>query len=219
MFIIITPVFDGCCASVGLLVQDLLRQTYTDFQQILISNGSSLMIKELIDKVNDNRFKYEEYYPFEETPTAPKLIENLGKRRNYCLKKFDAERYFFFDADLKVINDEFFSKIKEVHDKADIILSKVFCHGRILPEMPIKKGNIDIANYSFSRKIAKKYDYPMEYEQKTDISFDWRFYSKIKNEGNFFSDILYAHKDGHNSYKNLSSIYLKWVNSPKDTTS
>lgn len=212
MFCVITPVFDGCTESVNLLIQDLLRQSYPNFQQVLISNGPSTRIKELVEKVNDNRIIYKEYYPQEETSTPPKLIENIGKRRNQCMSSFDADRYFFFDADLKILDDGFFDKISKVHDKADIIISKIMCYGRILPEMPIKKGHIDLANYSFSRKIAQKYSYPTVYEQATDISFDWRFYAKIKNEGNYFTDILYAHKDGHNSYQNLSLLYIKWVN-------
>lgn len=211
MFCIITPVFDGCAESVSLLVQDLQRQTYTQFQQILISNGPSPNIKELVKKVNDSRIIYREY-PEENTCTVPKLIENLGKRRNYCMKGFKAERYFFFDADLKIIEDDFFNKMEKINDNADVIISKINCNNMTYPVMPIKKGNIDIANYSISKKIAENYDYPMEYEVKTDIAFDWRFFNKIKNEGIYFSEIFYAHKNGHNTYKTISSLYMKWAN-------
>lgn len=208
MFCIITPVFDGVFASIEPLISDLQNQTYRDFQHIMISNGTSPNIKEIIEKVNDNRFVYTEI-PYEDTSKFPDLIVNLGKRRNFCIKTYIADRYFFFDADLLIIDNSFFEKIYEIHNKAELIISRINHPGmkRELPILPIQRGNIDIANYSFSRKIAERYDYPTDYNG--DVANDWRFFDQIK-ENVYFSNILYAIKDGRNTYINLSALFIKW---------
>lgn len=213
-FCIITPVFDGCCSAASLLINSLQNQSYKSFIQILISNGSSQNIKNLID---DERFIYHEY-PIENTPTVSQLIENLGKRRNYCLKNYEADRYFFFDADLALIDNEFFYKINELHHKADVIVSRIKLENWELPVLPIRKGCIDIANYSISNNMAKKYNYPTQYDKAYDIAFDWRFFSQFKDESLLFSDILFAIKNGNNHYKTVSQMFTKkWF--PFDTCS
>jgi glycosyltransferase involved in cell wall biosynthesis len=209
-YLVITPVFDACVNSAALLINALQKQTYTEFQHILISNGSSTIIKSLVNKVNDSRFIYSEYLE-ENTSTVPKLMENLGKRRNFCLKNYMADRYFFFDADLQIIDNEFFYNIHEIHEQADVIISKIDCYGVEYPLMPMKRGNIDLANYSISRKMAEKYDYPTEYTKENNVAFDWRFFSLVKNEGIYFSNILYAVKDGNNTYKTVSSEFIDWI--------
>lgn len=208
--IAITPIFDGAAESTALLINALQKQTYPNFQNILISNGPSPIIKNLLDKVNDNRFIYNEY-PQEDTPTVPQLMENLGKRRNFCLKNYVADRYFFFDADLKIIDTEFFNKIQVMHKRADVIISKLEFYGAELPGPKLRRGEIDLGNYSVSRKIADKYDYPTKYESDNNVAFDWRFFSLVKNEGVYFSNILYAVKDGNNNYKTVSAKFINWV--------
>ncbi len=199
MFCVITPIFDDAVEAAKLLTQDLQNQTYKDFTHVLISNGP---IKQTL-KIQDKRFVYEQY-PFEKLNGLFELIANLGKRRNYCLKKFVADRYFFFDADLKVTDNDFFAKIKVIHDKADVIISKTIHKRRILPIPPYVNGTIDIANYSFTRNIVDKYDYPTDCEGH--IANDWRFYSRIKDESHFDSNVVYAIKDGRPMYRNLTSL-------------
>ena len=208
MFCVITPVFDGCSVAASLLIHSLRQQSYTNFKHILISNGPSPLIKNLVEKVNDSRVIYNEQ-PQEKIPSAMNLIENLGKRRNYCIKNFEADRYFFFDADLLIINNDFFNQINEVHYKANIIVSKIKLEKLEYPIAPIKKGNIDLANYCISKKVAEKYDYPTKYDDINDVAFDWRFFNLIQHEGLYFSNILYAIKNGNNDYKTVSRIFVE----------
>lgn len=207
MFCIITPVFEDAFRATKLLIKDLKKQTCQDFKHILISNGVS---KEFTNLVRDNDRLVHIEFDFEPTPDIFKLLVNLGKRRNYCLKHFDADRFFFFDADLLVTDSTFFEQIAEVHDKADIILSKTIVSGHIFPEHPIQKCKIDISNYSFSNKIAKKYDYPTDCTD--DIANDWRFYERIKSESHYELDLVYAKKDGRSMYENLSKVYQRRLN-------
>lgn len=205
-FCIITPIFDKAIDSALLLIKDLKNQTFQNFQQIFINNGES-KIKELLKEVNDERFVYTEY-PYEETDSVQKLIANIGKRRNYCLKAFEADRYFFFDADLLITDINFLQEICKIHNKADIIISKMIIEPLgIYPKLPIKKGSIDIGNYSFSKNIAKRHDYPTDFSYTVGCANDWRFYEKIMCESHYFNDLCYAVKNGRSVYENLTYIY------------
>lgn len=211
MFCIITPVFEEAFATVPGLIQDLKEQTYNNFQHVMISNGASPIIKKIIGQANDNRFIYVEA-PHEETPKLENVLVNIAKRRNYATEKFEAERYFFFDADLLVYANNFFEVIFGLHEKADVILSKILLRDipRVeLPIFPIKKGNIDIANYSFSKRMADKYKYCTHYpDLKNGIANDWAFYDQMKDEEHYFNDMCYAKKDGRALYRNLSTRYI-----------
>jgi glycosyltransferase involved in cell wall biosynthesis len=207
MFCVITPVFDGCCKAASLLIHSLQHQSYTNFKHILISNGASPLIKDLVEQTNDSRVIYNEQ-PHEKTCFAINLIENLGKRRNYCIKNITADRYFFFDADLAITNQDFFNQIDTMHHKANVIVSKVEFAGTEFPITPIKQGNIDLANYCISKKVAEKYDYPTKYDDVNNVGFDWRFFNLIQHEGLYFSNILYAIKNGNNDYRTMTNIFI-----------
>lgn len=203
MFCIITPIFDEAFQSVIGLIQDLKEQTYSKFQHILISNGKSPIIKGIIEEVNDDRFTYVEY-PYESTPGLVDILTNIAKRRNYALESFEAERYFFFDADLYVKAKSFLEVIADIHGIADVIVSKIVWSNGILPQEPICAGHIDIANYAFSKKMRNKYKYPTDYNLGR-VANDWKFYDLMKNESHCINDMVYAIKDGRSLYKNLTA--------------
>lgn len=214
---IITPVFDPALEAVRKLVNELKSQTYGNFFQVMISNGASPRIKEFVFALRkkDARFIYDEIE--EEIINNPKeLLINLGKRREYCLKKYDAERYVFLDADVKLIDNDYFLKLHKAHKeiKRDVLitLAKVWYQGNelTLPIFPLMYGHIDMANFTFAKRIAKKFSYPTDYDPSIGIGNDYRFFSEISNEKNtallnFFSAI----KDGNNSYKRLSELFLE----------
>lgn len=209
MFCIITPVFDAAFLAVDGLINDLKEQTFKDFKQILVSNGESKIIKKNVDRANDPRFIYLEY-PFEKTISLEEVVTNIAKRRNYGIENCVADRYFFFDADLLLTNKGFLEKVSELHNQADVIISKVSMGLlEVLPKTPIQKGAIDIANYSFSRKMAERYKYPTDYNLRdTGIANDWRFYEQMKDESHYFNDMIYAKKDGRAAYRNLSARFI-----------
>ena len=111
-FCIVTPVFDPALTAIKTLIADLQDQTFADFKHVLISNGRSPKIANLINKINkkDQRFIYDEITQ-EKILTSVDLLKNLGKRREFSLKKYIARRYLFFDADLKIIDKHFFAKL------------------------------------------------------------------------------------------------------------
>lgn len=211
---IITPVFDPALEAVRKLVDELQSQTYGNFFQIMISNGPSPRIKEFVSDLRKKggRFIYDEIEE-EIINNSRELLINLGKRREYCLKKYNAERYVFLDADVKLIDNDYFLKLHKAHKelKRDVLITLVKMGGELtLPIFPIRYGRIDMANFSFSKRIAKRFSYPTDFDQDIGIGNDYRFYSMISHDNNpAILNFISAMKDGNNSYKRLSEFFLE----------
>ena len=78
----------------------------------------------------------------------------------------------------------------------------------ILPIFPIKLERIDLANYSFSRRIAKSIDYPTDYDPQIGVANDYRFFTRISNENNTeLLNFMSAIRNGNNSYRNLLQMF------------
>lgn len=201
---IITPIFDPALECFKKLVDVLKNQTCGDFIHIAISNGEAPLIREFI-KTQDNRFIYDEI-PFNVFIDPKDLVANLGLRREHCLKKYDAQRYLFLDADLRVFRNDYFEYLKEFHNKSEILLTQVKYRTLVYPIPPICLGNIDIANFSFSNKIAKKYKYPTDFDPWWGYANDYRFFSSIESNSTYYINIAFSEKDGNNngSYKRVS---------------
>ncbi len=214
---IITPVFDPAYESVCKLVGELNSQTYGRFFQVMISNGPSPRIKEFVIDLRkkDARFIYDEMAE-EIVNNSKELLSNLGKRREYCLKKYNAERYVFLDADVKLTDNDYFLKLYKAHKeiKRDVLLTLVKMRHLgsefTLPIFPITYGHIDMANFSFSKRIAKRFSYPTDFDPSIGIGNDYRFFSRISSEDNtallnFFSAI----RDGNSSYRRVTELFLE----------
>lgn len=222
---IITPVFDPCLPALKLLRQDLLRQDHLPkceepcqcFQQILISNGSSPDIKKWVKSLKDPKFVYDEisyediYYlkgKMKLVDTS-KLLVSLRKRRNHGLNTYQADRYFFWDADLKILKDDFLAEIYKLHSDAEMIIAKVkYIHNTLLPKYPIDRaGKIDLSNYSISAAVARKYQFSICFNPIIGMTEDYRLYSRIRrHETVFHSNSIFAKKDGYALYQRLSTI-------------
>ncbi len=207
---VITPVFDPAYESVVKLINALKLQSFGQFIHILVSNGRSSKIKAYIDeiRIHDQRFIYDEIKE-EKLESGIDILVNLGKRRNYCLKQYDAARYVMLDADLQIIKSNYFLKLYEAHEKlkADVICTKIRIREKVFPRFPLKLGRIDLANVSFSKSIAKHFDYPTDYDPHFGIGNDYRFFSKfIHDDNTVILDVISAVKDGNASYKRVLEI-------------
>lgn len=209
---LITPVFDPVLESLTKLVAAVKKQTLGDFTHVMVSNGPSPAIKEFSAKIarDDPRFIYDE---IEEEPTGDSIaiLLNLGKRRNYAMKKYEAARYLFLDSDLKILDNDYFRKLHVAHAeiKRDVFVTQVQYAGRsrmvTLPIFPIQHGRLDIANYCFTRAIAETYNYPTDY---IGVFNDYRFFSMIATEHNTaILDFVSAERDGNASHTRLSESY------------
>jgi len=207
---IITPVFDGGIVSLDLLVQELMAQSFGRFIHVSISNGESLKIKKYLENIRkvDKRFIYDEL-PYEKDRPLEKLMANLGKRREYCLKKYNAAWYAFMDADLKITDHDYLSKLYRAYKKfkTDVIITQTYINNEVYPKFPLKLNNIDMANYTFSKKIAKKYSYPNNYSPKYKMANDYRFFEKISTPDNtVILNFISAVTSGNKFYKSVTDI-------------
>lgn len=219
---IITPIFDPAFESFQNLVSDLQAQTFRNFIHISISNGPSPKIKSYIQKIrkSDKRFVCDELpynNQYEKSKKYSDLLSEIGRRRNYTIKKYQALRYLFLGADFKLTDNDFFNKLHFAHfdSKKDIIIASVNAYGSIYPKLPLQFEHIDLSNYTFSKNIVNKFDYPSDYDEKFPAN-DWRFFDKIKTNNNIYiMDCIYGEKDGYRSYKSLGEIQLDELNNHK----
>jgi hypothetical protein len=209
---LITPVFDPGQDSLCKLIGALKAQTHREFLHVMISNGPSPKIRELVSTLNleDSRFVYDEIAE-ESIQDSIKLLVNLGKRREHCLKKYDAERYLFLDMDIKLLDNDYFLKLYRAHNeiRRDVLITliKIYQQGNeiILPVFPIEFGRIDIGNYCFTKKIARTFSYPTDY---IGIANDYRYFTMISNEHNTaMLNFVAALRDGNSTYKRFTSVF------------
>jgi dTDP-4-amino-4,6-dideoxygalactose transaminase len=204
---VITPVFDGGLLSLKLLIADLQQQTLGNFIHVSVSNGGSPRTKKYLQALarTDPRFVYGEI-PREKTNDYQSLLINLGKRRRWCLKKFNAARYVFLDADIKVLDREYFAKVFLAHHllRRAVIVTQVLHSGRVA-KFPT---DFDMANFSFSRALAKKYPYFTNLDPAFGRGNDYRYFQTIHTFWNTLHlPFVSAEKDGNATYRRATDRY------------
>ncbi len=212
-FCVITPVHDGSLSSLSKLVQDLRQQSFGHFVQVMVSNGPSPAIAEFAAGLGseDSRFVYDEY-PGEPTDDVRSLVANLGRRRQYALERYEADRYLFLDADLKLLDRGLLAKLYLAHRLGgrDVIIVRVKLHDLNLPVLPIVLGRIDMANFSFSRAAAERHSYPVDVDTAYGFANDFRFFERLMSDSEaLFLDFLAAEKDGNKDYWRVTDRELE----------
>ena len=212
---IITPVFDPCLKSLKGLISDLQKQSHGNFIHVSIANGKEPKIRSYIESVRtyDKRFVYDEI-PFNPIYKDSGLVEDLlitnGIRRNFVMKKYDSKMYLNLGADFKIDNLFIIEAIKKHYEetKKDIILIESLVNKKLYPLYPINKHSfIDLSNFCYTKKIARKYKYPEDIDPKFDVANDYRYFNKIVNfnvlEG------VYGVKDGRSHYKTIEQLHYE----------
>ena len=209
---IITPIFDEAVTSLKGLIADLQKQSHSNFIHILISNGPSPAIRNLITEIRktDHRFAYDEmvYDPhYQQSHDFRDLFGNIGARRDYVMQKYHAARYLNLGADFLITDVDFIEKLYLTHCKSnkDIILINSLLNGEVFPKFPLKLTHLDLSNFCYSKSIAKHYHYPHDYDPAYPAANDYRFFEKISNMTSL--DGVYGVKDGRASYKGLGELY------------
>ena len=212
-FCIITPVFDPALISLKKLIKDLKRQTYKNFIHAMVSNGQSPKIEKYVTSLQkkDSRFIFI-ITKAALTPDFASIKVDSGKRRDYCLRNCPAQWYQFLDADLSIIDTGYFAKLYMMQKviKTNIMLVKTKYHGNMLPANPINvEGNISLANYCFSKKIANQYRYPTNYKAG-DWGNDFKYWMKIsKNEKVTSLNFIATTEGDDRTYKRMSDSKIE----------
>lgn len=229
-FGIITPVFDGCLESLELLFRDVEGQTHEDWTWIICSNGYSPKVDAFVKAKNryfrksnlnpfwrlTNHGMQKLHYialPFEETPDKIALMENIGKRRDYCIRKIRADYIFMLDADAQLLEKDMYRTISEelTRQPKDVCIWKVEHEIGMLPVFPIGFGRIDMLNFCVKASCAKKVGYPMTVNLAAVGNDYWFLDRALKAcSGDYlYIDKLFGRHNGHNnnSYQNLCKIF------------
>lgn len=215
---IITPVFDPCLKSLEGLIRDLQKQSQTNFIHISIANGKEPKIHQYIENIRltDKRFVYDEI-PFNSIYRDSGLVEDLlitnGIRRNFVMAKYDATMYLNLGADFKITDEKIFERLTNhyAETKKDIILLESKVNAKTYPIYPINKHSfIDLTNFCYTKKFARRNKYPEDIDPKYDVANDYRYFNKIVNfnvlEG------VYGIKDGRNHYKTIEQLHYEQHN-------
>jgi len=207
-FGIITPVFDGCLGSLELLSGELRLQTHSDWVWMLCSNGRS-------DKLADFALRQREQAIYlhterEDETDAFALLENIGKRRDFCLKTIDADYIFMIDADAKILRTDMFQRINSrlEKDPRSMCIYKIIHEVGVLPIFPIWYGRIDMLNFCVKANLAKKVGYPRTV--KPDVAGnDFWYFTRVSETSGYdyaFIDEIFCEHNGNNRYEHLMHL-------------
>lgn len=212
---IITPVFDPALKSLKGLIDDLQKQTNRNFIHVNIANGKEEKIYKHIETVrlSDKRFVYDEI-PFDKRYQTSKSVYDLlminGIRRNTVMQKYDAKLYLNLGADFRITDEKIFKKIEDYYQQThkEIILLESLVKKVVYPIHPINKHrHIDLTNFCYTKKIARKYNYPEDIDPTYDVSNDFRYFNKIANFS--LHEGVYGEKDGRNYYTSIEDLYYE----------
>lgn len=213
-FGIITPVFDGCINSLELLYQDLQLQTHEDWVWMVCGNKFSELINGFVESKqqlpNGNRVKYL-YIDGEDESNLYCLVANVCKRRDYCIKKIEADYLFMMDADAKILDKDMFKIIdfELSRNKKDLCIYKIeHEEDGVLPVFPVTVCRIDTLNFCVKASIAKKVGYAKKVNFQVPPN-DWRFFGRIYDacQGDYLLlDNLFCLHNGNSRYRNASKV-------------
>ena len=207
---LVTPIFDGASKAIELLCKEIQEQTEQDYIHVMISNGESPVCKDFISSLPE-RFIYCET-PKKQLANPKQLLIDLGHRRNFVFKNFDAQRYICIDADLKITDKDYFKYLRLHHNQAEILVIKAInptptSNQGYLPRFPLTKGRIDLSNFSFTKNIARKYSYPTDFDLFEGFANDWRFFKLFYNQHTIkYLPKICAIVSGNACYKRMSDL-------------
>jgi len=221
-FCIITPVFDGCLPSLKLLFKELKGQTYTDWTWTLCSNGYSAKMCRFVRKNNralarvrltsrirqlpQPRIDYV-YLPYEETPDAHGLLENISKRRDHCIKIVQGDYICMIDADAKLLDRDMFTILNTELERnpQSLCIYKIMHKLGVLPKFPIRYARIDQLNFCVKARLAKEVGYPTTLNPAAQGNDYWYFDRVCRATGGeyLFIDKIFGQHNGNNRYVNI----------------
>ena len=130
-------------ATLGRAIESVLNQTYTDFELIIVDDGSTDNTRQLVENIHDDRITY--YYV--------KINSGAAAARNYGIERAEGEYIAFQDSDDYWHSDKLEKQMKVMESNPDIgfVYHPISCRIDsdccvILPpeSLPIEKKQGDI---------------------------------------------------------------------------
>ncbi|MGK7900454.1 MAG: glycosyltransferase [Hormoscilla sp.] len=108
---VIIPVYNGA-KTIKETIESVLNQTFSDFELILINDGSTDSTLEIVDSIQDSRVKVFSY-----------VNAGLAESRNRGIARATGEYISFIDADDLWTQDKLEAQLKALLDKPDAALA------------------------------------------------------------------------------------------------
>ncbi len=130
---VIMPVYNTKESYLTKAIESVLSQTLSDFEFIIVNDGSTTDVEEVILSYDDNRIKY--------------MIQSQGgqsKARNTAIKRAVGKYIFYIDADDWIepnALEESYNKAKK--DNLDILLFGTYAHYESINEVRIWSGELN----------------------------------------------------------------------------
>ena len=208
-FCVVTPIFEPALDAAHLLAQALTGQSFTDWLQILVSNGPSPAVAAWAATLGDRRIRHLEL-PAVATPNPVALLLEIGRRREHVLQSVDAVRYVLWDADLRLAGPTVLRDLRRAartRPEATIV-ARTSWFGQELPIPPCDRaGTIDLANLCVPRELARRVSYPTDYDPAVGAGNDFRFFRRLLAAGPIHQvGTMVGTVSGNPSYRRLTEM-------------
>ena len=212
---VIMPVYNTQEEYLREAIESILNQTYSDFEFIILNDGSTNNSKEVILSYTDSRIKYYEH-------------ENQGisKTTNRMIKLATGEYIAHMDSDDISLPNRFETQINylekhididivsacysEFPEKKDYIISEDELHVRFtdLLNTNVIPGAVSIIRRSFFEKTH------LRYNESFDCAQDYEFWSRAIRYAKIvvLKDILYKYRILKNSNSHSNIVHLQEMN-------
>ena len=177
---IIMPVYNGA-STIELALKSLISQTYSNWECVIVNDGSTDDTKMILDSLHDSRFRI--YH----------LVQNKGRgfARQYALEHSEGEYLTYLDADDFYHTHKLETQVKMLMDNSDLdlVATEVLVFGNDLSPVGKRvKANSKPIKYRFGDKLsismptamirlerAKKVSYHTSLDASEDVDYFSRY--------------------------------------------
>jgi len=182
-------------------IESILNQTFTDFELVIVDDGSKNDIEKIVSSYNDSRIRF---YKNEEN-------YGVSKTRNKLMDLSTGEYIAFQDSDDISLPERLNKEVYflEKHPTISIVGTwlKVFPNGRILKNIPYPKyvdflGGCMTSQGTIMLRLSNIKNCDLHYNEQLKTSEDYNFFVEcLKSNLNIanIQEVLYMYRKNHTS--------------------
>lgn len=197
MISIIIPIHNQA-DKIGLCLQSILNQTYKDWELIVVNDGSTDDIKEVINNWQNKFGKKLQFFS--------KQNEGAQMTRNFGFTKSRGEQIIFCDADIIMEPTMLEKMLKSLNDNQAIsFVYSSFNYGKKLFKLfPYSEERLRSMPYIHTTSLIRREDFP-GFDIKLKRFQDWDLWLTMlenNHKGFWLDEVLYTAQLGHGHMSN-----------------